>query len=96
MKDSILKALYRGTLAPWDVRTVWGAADIGAVKERSDAEDQLARPLPPELKPALERLREAQESMDCYVAETGYVDGFKTGARVMLEILAGAGEITGE
>lgn len=85
--DKTLKAFYYGKLTPWDERRLRGADEVRAVKELSDAGDQLAQSLPPDLRPALDRLMKAQETLDGIVAETSYIDGFKTGARFMMDIL---------
>ena len=47
----------------------------------------VSQSLPPEFQPLLDRLIKAQGDMDGIVAETSYIDGFKTEARFMLEIL---------
>lgn len=62
------------------------------MKDLSEAEDLLGQSLPPELRPVLERLTKAQSDLDGIVAETSYIDGFKTGARFMMEILDDASE----
>ena len=85
MKNETLKAFYRGNLTPWDKRVIRSGREIRAVKDLSEAEDLLAQSLPPELRPVLERLTKAQ-------GETSYIDGFKTGARFMMEILDDARE----
>ena len=85
--NRILKDFYYGNLAPWERRMLQGSKAAHAAKELSDAESLLAQSLPPELHPALERLVKAQQDLDSIVAETGYIDGFKTGARFMMEIL---------
>ena len=87
MKNQTLKEFYYGNLAPWDKRVIRSGREIRTVKDLSEAEDLLAQSLPPELRPVLERLTKAQGDLDGIVAETSYIDGFKTGARFMMEIL---------
>ena len=92
MKNETLKAFYRGNLTPWDKRVIRSDREIHAVKELSEAEALLTQSLPPELRPVLDRLTRAQGDLDGIAAETSYIDGFKTGARFMLEILDDARE----
>lgn len=87
MKNETLKAFYRGNLTPWDKRVIRSGREIRTVKDLSEAEDLLAQSLPPELRPVLDRLTKAQGDLDGLVAETSYIDGFKTGARFMMEIM---------
>lgn len=46
----------------------------------------LMQNLSPELKAKLKRLTDAQSTIIDLIAETYYIDGFKTGARLMLDI----------
>ncbi len=88
MKNETLRAFYYGHLVPWDERILRGSDGTRVAKELSDAESQLAHSLPADLRPALDRLTKAQENLDGTIAETSYIDGFRTGARIMMEILA--------
>ena len=54
--------------------------------ELSKAEELLEQTIPPEFKPALKRLTEAQITLNDLTAEAYYVDGFKTGACFMLAV----------
>lgn len=83
----ILKEFYHGNLSPADRQMVYGSDAARAVAELSDAENRLTQALPPELQPLMERVTNAQGKVDVIMAETNYIDGFKTGARFMLEIL---------
>ena len=47
----------------------------------------MAQALPPALRPLLDRLTKAQGEVDIIMAEANYIDGFKTGARFMMEVL---------
>ena len=92
MKNRTLKAFYYGNLTPADRQMIRGSDAARAAAELSDAEKLLSQALPPELQPALERLVRAQQDLDSIMVETGYIDGFKTGARFMMEILDDARE----
>ena len=91
MTNQTLKAFYYGNMIPCERRMVRGSEAASVVKELSDADKLLSQSLPPELRPVLDRLVKAQGDLDSLVAETSYIDGFKTGARFMLEILSDAG-----
>ena len=84
--NDILKKFYRGNLSPADRQMVKGSGMARAVDELSKAETALEQSLPPELRPALKRLADAQLALNDLTAEAYYVDGFKTGARFMLAI----------
>ena len=92
MKNSTLKEFYYGNLTPCERRMVRGSEAARIVKELSDTDKLLSQALPPELQPVLDRLTKAQGDLDGIVAETSYIDGFKTGARFMLEVLDDARE----
>lgn len=92
MANQTLKAFYYGNLTPWDTRTARNPKEVRAVKELSEAEHQLDQSLPEELLSVLHRLTKAQQELDSIVAETSYIDGFKTGARFMMEILDNGNE----
>ena len=87
MYNQILKSFYHGNLSPADRQMVHGSDAARAVAELSDAENRLAQALPPELQPLMECVAKAQGKVDVIIAEASYIDGFKTGARFMLEIL---------
>ena len=87
MANETLKEFYYGNLSPWDTRPARDPKEVRAVKELSEAESLLIPSLPPELRPLLGRLTKAQQELDSIIAETSYIDGFKTGARFMIEIL---------
>ena len=82
-----LKAFYYGNMIPCERRMVRDSEATRLVKELSDADNLLSQALPPELRPILDRLTKAQGDLDGLVAETSYIDGFKTGARFMMEIM---------
>ena len=92
MKNSTLKEFYYGNLTPCERQMIRGSEATRIVKELSDADKLLSQALPPELQPVLDRLTKAQGDLDGIVAETSYIDGFKTGARFVLEVLDDARE----
>ena len=92
MSKHILEEFYRGNLSPADKQMVKGSGMARAMDELSKAEELLAQTIPPEIKPALKRLTEAQITLNDLTAEAYYVDGFKTGAKFMLAIYDDIGE----
>lgn len=87
MENQTLKAFYYGNLRPAEQQMVHGSEVVCIAKELSDTEAELKQSLPPDLKSVLDRLVKAQNDLNSIVAETNYLDGFKTGARFMMEIL---------
>ena len=86
MSSHILNKLYRGNLSPADKRMVKGSEMARAMEELSDAAEILERTIPPELRPVLKRMADAQLTVNDLTAEAFYVDGFRTGARFMLAV----------
>lgn len=87
MYNETLKSFYHGNFSPIDQQMVHGSDAARAMAEMSDAENLLAQALPPELRPLMERVTKAQGKVDVIMAEASYIDGFKTGARLIMEIL---------
>lgn len=90
--NSILKDFYRGNLTPAERQTVKGSKMAQTMEELSKAEDILRDSLAPELLPVLKRLTDAQVRISDITAEEYFIDGFKTGARLMLDVLSDAYE----
>lgn len=90
--NRVLKDLFRGNLEPADQQMIPGSDAARAVAELSKAENLLVQSLPPELQPLMDRVTKVQGKVDVIMAETNYINGFKTGARFMLEILDNAHE----
>ncbi|WP_304973827.1 DUF6809 family protein [uncultured Alistipes sp.] len=86
--NETLKAFYYGNLTPCERCMIRGSQAERIMKGLSDADKLLSQSLPPELRPVLDRLTKAQQELDSIVAETSYIDGFKTGARFALDILS--------
>ena len=95
MRNSTLKDFYRGSLNPAERRMIEGSEIAAAMAEMSEAESLLARSLPPDLGPALNRLTQAQIAYADLAAEAYYIDGFRTGARLMMDVLDGGDENLG-
>lgn len=87
MHNQTLKSFYHGNLSPADRQMVPGSNAARAVAELADAENRLVQALPPELQPLMDNMMKAQGRVDVIMAEANYIDGFRTGARFMLEIL---------
>lgn len=92
MYNRTLKSFYHGNLTPADQQMVPGSDAARAVAELSDAEELLVQALPPELRPFWDRVTKAQGRVDVIMAEANYIDGFKIGARLIMEILDGTHE----
>lgn len=87
MAYQTLKDFYYGNLRPSERRMIYGSEVARIAKELSDAEALLNQSLPPDLRPVLDRLTKVQGDLDSLMAEASYIDGFKTGARFMMDIL---------
>ena len=66
---------------------ITGSRIARVTAEVSETEQALRKALTPELRPLLDRLVKAQSTLCQLSVEAHYIDGFKTGARFMLEIL---------
>lgn len=88
MKNQTLKDFYYGNLTPCERQMIRGSEVASVVKRLSDAEAELSR----SLLPVLDRFAKAQQDLDGIMAETSFIDGFKTGSRFMMEILDDARE----
>ena len=88
----IIREFYLGNISP-DVTVIKQTSELKkAVQEISDAESFLREHLDGECLAALERLVSAQLTSSTTTAEERYVDGFRTGAKFMLDILEGRSE----
>lgn len=92
MYNQTLKSFCHGNLSPIDRQMVHGSNAARAMADLSDAENLLVQVLPAELRPLMDRVTKAQGKVDVIMAETNYIDGFKTGARLIMEILDEAHE----
>lgn len=89
---SIIREFYLGNLSP-DATAIKQASELKkAVQEMSEAESFLREHLDGECLAALERLVSAQLTSGTITAQERYIDGFRTGAKFMLDILEGRSE----
>ena len=89
---SIIREFYLGNLSPDATAIRQGSELKKAVQEVSDAESFLREHLDGDCLAALERLVSAQLTSRATTAEERYIDGFRTGAKFMLDILTGHSE----
>ena len=87
MKSGILSDFYSGNLLPSERQMVKDSEAIRTSAELSNAENQLRKMLDAESLMQLERMVKAQLTLNSIIAEANYIDGFKTGARFMMDIL---------
>ena len=89
---SIISEFYLGNITP-DVTVIKQTSELKkAVQEMSDAESFLREHLGGECLAVLERLVDAQLTASTTTAQERYMDGFRTGAKFMLDILTGESE----
>lgn len=89
---SIIQEFYLGNISP-DATAIQQTSELKkAAQEMADAESFLREHLDNECLAALERLIEAQLASSTTTATERYVDGFRTGAKFMLDILDGSSE----
>ena len=89
---SIIREFYLGNISP-DVTAIRQSSELEkAVQEMSEAESFLREHLDGECLATLERLVSAQLAASATTAQERYADGFRTGAKFMLDILEGCGE----
>ena len=89
---SIIGEFYLGNITP-DVTIIKQTSELKkAVQEMADAESFLREHLDGECLAALERLVSAQLTSSTTTAQERYMDGFRTGAKFMLDILTGESE----
>lgn len=83
----ILSELYYGNLCPNERPFYAPPAYDKAVKTLFECEDYLLAHLDENLKEYMKRYLQAESQMQSITTEETYLDGFRTGARIMLEIL---------
>ena len=86
---SIIGEFYLENISP-DAATIKRSSELEkAVREMSEAESFLREHLDGECLSALEQLVSAQLATSGTTAQERYIDGFRTGAKFMLDILEG-------
>lgn len=65
---------------------VRGSEFARITEELAKTGDSLEQKLPPELLPLLKQFTDAQTELIALTAETYYIDGFKTGARIIMDV----------
>lgn len=83
----ILSDFYYGNLCPNERPFYAFPAYDKAVKTFCECEDYLLKHLDETLKDYMKRYQQADSQMQTITTEETYLDGFRTGARIMLEIL---------
>ncbi len=92
MRNTTLKEFYYGNLTPADRQMIKGSEINHAVAELAKVEKSLLDAVEEDAIPLLKRYEKAQSALNSITAEASYIDGFKTGARFMLEVLDDAHE----
>ncbi len=92
MAKSTLKEFYYGNVVPAERQLINVSEIRRAAKELDAVENQFRAILQPEAIPLLERFGKLQSELSSLTEADSYVDGFKTGARFMMEILDDSSE----
>ncbi len=87
MAKSMLKEFYYGNITPVERQIINGSEIKRVAKELDAAEKQLLAILQSEAVPLMDRYGKLQTELDSLTEAEAYVDGFKTGARFVMEIL---------
>lgn len=85
-KEKILSELYHGNINPVAKSVVQGSAYQKAMHQLSDIEERLMAQLDAEQKKLLQDFVSAQGNLNLISGEERFTDGFRMGARMMLEI----------
>ncbi len=87
MRNKTIKEFYYGKLTPVDRQMIEGSEVSRVVAELAEIEELLLETAGEDTTPLLKRYEKAQSTLNSITAEVNYIDGFKTGARLMMEIL---------
>lgn len=87
MRNKTIKDFYYGKLAPVNRQMIEGSEVSRVVAELAEIEELLLETAGEAAAPLLKRYEKALSTLDSITAEVNYIDGFKTGARFMMEIL---------
>ena len=90
----IIDELFYGNITP-NERTFARDSEYGqALEQLTEAEEILRHVLDKEDREVLDRLTDAQQTMDAIATREYFADGFRLGAKLMLDILTGKNEFT--
>jgi len=92
MRNATLKEFYYGNLTPADRQMMKGSEISHVAAELAKVEKLLLDTVGEDAIPLLKRYEKAQSALNSITAEASYIDGFKTGARFMLDVLDDAHE----
>ncbi len=84
--EKLIRELYHGNIQPNAKMIVNGSEYQKAQFMFSETIDKLEKSLNEQEKVLLEQLTDSFNTLNCIGSEENFVDGFKTGARIMLEI----------
>jgi len=87
MNNQTIKSFYYGNLIPNERQMVTGSEIKHVTDELTKVEKLLQQVMGREAIPLLERFEKAQSTLTSITAESYFIDGFKTGARFVMEIL---------
>lgn len=85
--SGILYDLYFGKINPWEKRTPSSSVEV-AVKKMQKTRDTLYEQISENLVPLLEALFEAESEMHSQMLYAEYINGFKTGVKLMSAVFA--------
>lgn len=89
-----IDALFYGNITP-NERTFAHDSEYGqAFEQLTEAEDILRRVLDKEDREALDRLTDAQRTMDAIATREYFADGFRLGVKLILDALMGESTFT--
>ncbi len=92
MGNKTLKEFYYGNLTPAERQMIKGSEISHEVAELAKVEKLLLEAVGEDATSLLKRYEKAQSALNSMTAEASYIDGFKTGARFMMEVLDDAHE----
>ncbi len=87
MSRNILEDFYYGNFIPADRQVIHIPEVTRAEVALADAGKRLRDILPPEGIPLMEQYQKANAAFNVFTDAENYIDGFKSGARFMIEIL---------
>jgi len=90
--DDIIDELFYGNITPSERTFTPDSVYAQALEQLTEAEDALREALDKEDREALEQLVDAQQTMDAIATREYFADGFRLGAKLMLDILTGKSE----